>query len=158
MRGRFEKPSVYLAGAIHNHPDDGKYWRQVIEAEYEEVDWINSLPYTTPIAIHPGQEGMSSSEIVSECKELIDEADAVLVNHMRKVSSPGTWREVEYAIERNIPVVVMVDDTDDVSPFLEDGAEALVESMEAGVQMVENAACENAYSGPPEDPRTRMKG
>lgn len=93
---------IYLAGPIQHAPDDGRAWRESIKNQWEDAaEWID------PGAAIPADEArsMEPEKLIRKDKALIDGCDALLVG-LTAHRSVGTWREVEYAIQNEIPVAI----------------------------------------------------
>ncbi|MFB6282569.1 MAG: nucleoside 2-deoxyribosyltransferase [Halobacteria archaeon] len=94
---------VYLAGPMTHNPD-GKKWRRQVKHSSTTVDWLD------PVAeAKEDEEDLEPETIVELDRGMLRDADAVLVGDTGE-RSPGTWREVEYALSIcEIPVVILLD-------------------------------------------------
>lgn len=114
-----DAPTVYMAGPITHAPDHGHDWREAIQQDYPEVDWLNPLDQYDAHAsevevVYTGEyidEGdrVSTRAIVEHDKALIRQSDAVLC-YWPGYQSDGTAMELCYADESGVPVVVWSED------------------------------------------------
>lgn len=87
-------PKTYLAGPIQHSRSRGKGWRQMVKERYDGIEWMDPLEKYSDSEADESDE-WSDERIVEEDKEMIDEADAVLM-HYEKVPTWGSPREHEY--------------------------------------------------------------
>lgn len=129
--------NVYMAGPVHNTQDHGMGWRARIAGEYDDIEWVDPTDAYDPTKTYDDiVRDWDGSDIVEKDLELLSECDAVLV-HWENVVSVGTPMEIVYAHERfAIPVVVQTT-VDDVPIWLEEHADALVETFDEAVDHLE---------------------
>jgi len=114
------KPTVYLAGAVQDHPDPVEWREEVIERFSDRVAFKNPLGRydcaPDELTVLPGhQDGgdpatVGVADIVETDKELLDDSDAVFVGYERSHASAGTPMEVLHAYERGLPVALCIQD------------------------------------------------
>lgn len=141
--------AVYMAGSVHHADDGGHGWRDWIEQEYPDFEWVNPLDKydgnandiivqrencPRGIATTSEMEIVSSAQIVESDKRMILDCDAVLVGWDPSVPACGTPMEVMFAWEQGIPVVVWLrggqPDLADVSPWLDYHADRIETDVE----------------------------
>jgi hypothetical protein len=114
------KPTVYLAGAVQDHPDPLGWRADVTERFGDRVAFRNPLARydcaPDELTILPGhQDGgdpttTGVADIVETDKELLRNSDAVFVGYERAHGSVGTPMEVLFAYERDKPVALCIQD------------------------------------------------
>lgn len=121
-----DQTTIYLAGPIA-HTDDPRSWRTEVIERYPTVDFNNPLDkYDAPAdeldivsGDTSGEGEVTVSELVEGDKELLRDADAVLVGY-EAVQSAGTPMEIHYAFRRGMPIAVWLRDgtlPDELSPW-----------------------------------------
>lgn len=133
------QPAIYLAGPVAAFEDGGAAWRDQLVAERDNVEFLNPLDrFNVPVddlTIVEGDSGddpelVSVSEIVKTDKELLDQADAVLVGYS-DVQQIGTPMEVMAGFGADKPIAIWVRDRtpfDELSPWYRYHAGALTNS------------------------------
>ena len=114
--------TIYLAGPVAHAPRGGAGWREWVEQEFgddERYEFLNPLSkYNVPAddlevvagRSHPdSEETVGVREIVERDKQLLADADAVLVGYS-DVQSVGTPMEVMWAFERAVPTALWLRD------------------------------------------------
>lgn len=113
--------TVYLSGPMQHLDDEGRSWREKIKDEYPGVNWLDPLDKEIedkkPDDPDYWADPILSQGLMDADKEMIDEADAVLLYRASGVASHGSGREHEYAIQNDIPVFVWTT-VNDPSPCL----------------------------------------
>lgn len=134
-------PTVYLAGPIQHAADGGKGWRDRVQEVYDDgIEWLDPLAKydatVDAVIVHNGDppedvpEGsdlVSVQELVEADKDLIWEADAVLVG-WDDVPSAGTPMEVLFAYQHRKPVAIWYEG-DNISPWMEYHADVVSDSL-----------------------------
>lgn len=121
-----DRQTIYLAGPIAN-ADAPSGWRDRLKDHYPRSDFIDPLDkFDAPgdgIDIVPGEahhsDEVEASEIVETDKELIREADAILVGYT-DTKQIGTPMEVQYAFRRGYTIAIWLRDKSvlsDLSPW-----------------------------------------
>lgn len=144
--------SVYLAGPVQHVADGGASWRASLESDRPEVNWLNPLAkYNIPASDveivgegsdAAGEDGtVTPDEIVSGDKDLLRDADAVLVGytHMKQI---GTPMEVMWAWDHYMPVALWIrdgTDVDELSPWYRYHASKIVHSRSDAVDVLTEA-------------------
>lgn len=114
-------PKVYLSGPMQHLEDEGRSWRQDVKREYPGIEWLDPLDKgiedEKPEDPDFWADYELSQDLMDADKDMIDEADAVLLYRSGDVASHGGGREHEYAVQNGIPVFVWTT-VDDPSPCL----------------------------------------
>lgn len=124
--------SIYLAGPIQHVSDYGKGWRSWLKQTHDDYDWIDPMDkYNT---IDEAAAEWTNHDIVQNDLDMIDDADGLLA-HWDTVPSAGTPMEIFYARRTSGgPVVIQTTlHEEDISPWIEYHADAIVESFEEAV-------------------------
>lgn len=128
--------SIYLAGPIQHVSDYGKGWREWLKNNHDEFEWVDPMDkYDTTDDV--GQE-WTNSDVVEDDLRMIDESDGLLA-HWDTVPTAGTPMEIFYA-RRTAGGPVVIQTTlheDDISPWVEYHADAIVETFEEAVDEFE---------------------
>jgi hypothetical protein len=101
-------PRVYLSGPMQHLDDLGKSWREMVKEDYPSIDWLD--PHDKDIEEEKGEDPdylarpVLSEALMEGDKEMIDEADAVLLFRSADAPSHGAGREHEYAVQTDTPV------------------------------------------------------
>ena len=102
---------VYLAGPIFQSEDHECIdWRREARIKLDAIEVFDPM-----VRDYRGKTSENYQRIVEEDKELIDEAQVLLVNHIKP--SVGTSMEILYAWERKKHVVV-ISENPEISPWL----------------------------------------
>lgn len=129
--------SIYMAGPIQYVNDYGKGWREWLKSERPDAfEWVDPMDkYNT---MEEAEAEWTSSDIVQDDLEMIDNADAVLA-HWEAVPTAGTPMEIFYSYHMaDTPVVVQTKlHESDVSPWIEYHATAVVETFEDAIHALE---------------------
>lgn len=143
--------SVYLAGPVQHKADGGAAWRESIEGAYPDINWLNPLSkYNVPVegidivpdaADADGETAVTPADIVTGDKELLRDADAILVGYS-PVRSIGTPMEVMWSYDHYKPIVLWVRDetaVSDLSPWYRYHADEIHHDRSDAVNAVRNA-------------------
>jgi hypothetical protein len=137
------RPTVYLAGPIRHAENGGHDWRDDIIEEYgDQFDFLNPLdafdttedeiswlqPGEVPEDYPESETVLPPKELIQTDKQMIREADAMLLDAREQVPTYGTPREHEYAVQVGTPVVVRYEEGQQLSPWQIGDAEFLHES------------------------------
>lgn len=130
---------VYLAGPIR-YSDDPHGWRDLIEDEYPDLSFLNPLDWGD----HTDTDDPAPSEVVEDdLYKLEYRADAVFCK-WEYVATAGTPMEIVYASEIfEIPVVVWNPSDEEVSPWVAEHADAVVDEYEYGMAFLGGMMCSN---------------
>ena len=140
------KPRVYLAGPVADVEDGGHEWRDYITETFESrFDWLNPLDkYDVPagdvVIVDEGPTGdgeITATELVTADREMVREADAVLVGWERAVSV-GTPMEVMLAHESGTPIAVWDADHEAHSPWWTYHADLISPSLTSCLDFLED--------------------
>jgi len=126
------KPTIYLAGPVQHADDHGVGWRETVTELVNSFETANPLnKYNIPVEDltivrdRPpmGDDEVSAAQIIESDKDLIREADAILVGY-EDVQMTGTPMEVCWCDEvcPETPIVVWMRDQttrDELSPWWE---------------------------------------
>lgn len=127
--------SIYLAGPIQHSSDYGKGWRGWLKQNYDNFRWVDPMDkYNT---MDEAEDEWTNADIVEDDLEMIDGADGLLA-HWELLPSAGTPMEIFYA-RRNVGGPVVIQTTlheDDISPWIEYHADAIVESFEGAIEVL----------------------
>lgn len=138
------RPTVYLAGPIRHAENGGHDWRDdTIEQYSDQFDFLNPLdafdttedqitwlqPGDVPDDYPETETVLEPRELIQTDKQMIREADAMLLDAREHVPTYGTPREHEYAVQVGTPVVVRHDEGRRLSPWLIGDAEFLDPSL-----------------------------
>ena len=101
--------TIYLAGGCKNEPDEGKGWRREATekirttAGWEEkrVEVIDPTEYFS----YSGKRHKHDKQVMDYYYWRIRNSDVVLVNLNRSEDSCGTCMELQYASDKEIPIV-----------------------------------------------------
>lgn len=114
-------PKVYLSGPMQHLEDEGRRWREEVKQQYPGIEWLDPLDKAIEDEKPDDPDFWADPELSQDLmdgdKEMIDEADAVLLHRSDSVASHGAGREHEYASQEGIPVFVW-STVDDPSPCL----------------------------------------
>jgi nucleoside 2-deoxyribosyltransferase len=148
--------SVYMAGSVHHADDGGHGWRDAVERQHPNLVWVNPLDKydghandvviqrahgPRGVAVGPGVELVSSAEIVESDKEMVEQADAVLVGWSPSIPACGTPMEVLFAWENDVPVVAWIREDvgfESVSPWLDYHSDYMTKEVDDAVEYIEN--------------------
>jgi len=126
---------IYLAGPIRHSPDPYT-WRETVQEVHDQHEFLNPLDWGD----HAEEDEPAPQDVVySDLAKLKCDADAMIAK-WEDVKKAGTPMELVYAHEiYNLPVVVVCDDPDDLSPWVKDHADALVTHYDAAIMALESA-------------------
>ncbi len=125
---------IYLAGPIRHSPDPYT-WRNAFEETHPEHKFLNPLDFD----VNENADGSAPSEDVvdKDLYHLYHKADA-LICKWEKVETAGTPMELVYADEiYEIPVVVWNSTDEELSPWVKDHADAVVDMPDDAINILE---------------------
>lgn len=133
-----EDQRIYMAGPIQHVGDYGKGWRERLkQTQPSAFDWVDPMDkYNT---MEEASDEWTSEDIVIDDLKLIDSCDGVLV-HWEAVPTCGTPMEVFYTYRQtDMPVVIQSTlSPEDMSPWMEYHAHAIVESFDEAIEALEH--------------------
>lgn len=112
-----DRPKVYLAGPIQHADDGGHGWRDKVIDDHRSLQYLNPLDFfdggedkatILPEAVaedyetDKGEFLITDEELVHKDKNMVNEADALLIGFPEKVSAWGTPMEQIYAWQGEI--------------------------------------------------------
>jgi hypothetical protein len=141
--------SVYQAGPIRCADDDGHGWRDELCQRVKSIDWLNPLAHhdaageLTIVGNEDYERAFESgyitvSELVTADKQLLRQADAVLVGY-EDVKQIGTPMEVCLAAQASVPVVIWLRDGSaehELSAWYRHHADRIVAERDAAVDAI----------------------
>lgn len=134
---------IYLAGASYFEDDEGRSWREkavqmfktVTENRDCRVKVINPLDYFT----YSEADHQSDSQVKRFYMDQINHSRLVLVNLDRTRTSPGTAQELQYAYDKEIPIIGF--GTEEVYPWLKVDCHVTFPSMLQAIDYIVEKYC-----------------
>jgi len=132
-----EKTKLYLAGPIQHVRSNGRGWREWLKANRDDFEWNDPMDEYDDTA--EAEREWTATEIVDKDLEMIDNSAGVLV-HWDTVPTAGTPMEIFYTSHVvGKPVVVQTKlDESDISPWIEFHADAMVETFDEALDVMED--------------------
>lgn len=102
--------NVYLAGSIEGVSDaDANDWRERLTKRLLAKGQIVVNPYKFVALPARELEGWEKKRVVELCRAAIDECTIVLANLSGAGRAVGTCREIEFAVQQNKKVIVLIE-------------------------------------------------
>lgn len=129
------RPTVYLAGPMHDTEGHGKAWRALVRQDYSSFEWRDPWDkYDDSKSYEECYEEWSAERIVQADLDLIDESEAVLAYWDYEANTCGTPMELLYAHQNGLIVVIVTSDCRDPPKWLIYVSDAIAESFDEGVR------------------------
>lgn len=130
---------IYLAGACKGLPDLGTQWREEATDYFSDYNDLfdRKIRVYNPTMYFPrdGDNSISNKQIKQfYLNYLIKNCDLVLVNLNNSIASVGTGQELQFAVDKEIPVVGF--GKENVYEWLSDDCDVVFDTMEQALNYI----------------------